>query len=170
MRKKRIFISCGQRLPEEKSFGLEIQRLINEKMDGFFAEEAHDAADLNTSLFRELQNCDGFVSVMHKRGEVNYSDSPAHYRASVWIQQEIAILHYRSLLIGRPIPMRIYLESGIQPEGLTQYSMINPIPFQDKETVLENLARWLSLEKGSLRIGRDSDGSRWSPLFFNLFR
>jgi hypothetical protein len=143
MPKKRIFISCGQRLPEEKSFGREIQRLINENMDGFFAEEAHDAADLNTSLFRELQNCDGFVAVMHKRGEVSYSDRPAHYRASLWIQQEIAILHYRSFLLGRPIPMRIYLENGILPEGLTQYSMINPISFQDNQSVLHDLAKWL---------------------------
>ena len=91
MRKKRIFISCGQRLREEKIFGLEIQQLINESMVGFFAEHAHDASDLNTSLFRELQNCDGFVAVMQKRGEVKYSDSPAQYRASVWIQQEIAM-------------------------------------------------------------------------------
>ena len=143
MRQKRIFISCGQRLPEEKRFGLEIQRLINENMIGFFAEEAHDAADLNTSLFRELQNCDGFVAVMQKRGKVDYPDSPAHHRASVWIQQEIAILHYRSFLSGRPIPMRIYLESGIEPEGLTQYSMINPIKFQDTQIILEDLAKWL---------------------------
>jgi hypothetical protein len=112
-------------------------------MDGFFAEDAHDAADLNTSLFRELQNCDGFVAVMHKRGEVKYSDSPPHYRASVWIQQEIAILHYRSFLLGRPIPMRIYLESGIKPEGLTQFSMINPIKFEDTQTILRDLAKWL---------------------------
>lgn len=35
MRKKRIFISCGQRLPEEKRFGLEIHKLINETMFGF---------------------------------------------------------------------------------------------------------------------------------------
>jgi hypothetical protein len=143
MRKKRIFISCGQRLPAEKSFGLKIQQLINESMVGFFAEEAHDAADLNTSLFRELQNCDGFVAVMQKRGKVGYPDSPAHHRASVWVQQEIAILHYRSFLLGRPIPMRIYLESGIEPEGLTQYSMINPIKFQDTQIILEDLAKWL---------------------------
>ena len=109
----------------------------------FFAEAAHDAADLNTSLFRELQNCDGFVAVMHKRGEVSYSDRPPHHRASVWIQQEIAILHYRSFLLGRPIPMRIYLESGIEPEGLTQFSMINPIKFEDTQAILEDLTKWL---------------------------
>jgi hypothetical protein len=143
MRKKRIFISCGQRLPEEKSFGLEIQKLINENMDGFFAEAAHDAADLNTFLFRELQNCDGFVAAMQKRGKVTYSKSRAHYRASVWVQQEIAILHYRSFPLGRPIPMRIYLERGIESEGLTKFSMINPIPFEDNKIVLEDLAKWL---------------------------
>jgi hypothetical protein len=50
MTKKRIFISCGQRTPEEKIFGGEIQAVINQQhMDGFFAEYAHDAADLNTA-------------------------------------------------------------------------------------------------------------------------
>jgi hypothetical protein len=77
---------------------------------------------------------------MQKRGNVNYSDSPTHYRASVWIQQEIAILHYRSFLLGRPIPMRIYLESGIEPEGLTQFSMINPIKFETNRHSLRSIS------------------------------
>lgn len=143
MAKKRIFISCGQRTAEEKLFGQKIQTLINQYMEGFFAEYAHDAADLNTAVFRELQNCDGFVAVMQKRGAVQDLNSPVHYRASVWIQQEIAILHYRSFLIGKTIPMRLYLEMGILPEGLTKYSMINPIPFKETQTILEDLGEWL---------------------------
>jgi hypothetical protein len=39
--------------------------------------------------------------------------------------------------------MRLYLESGILPEGLTQYTMINPIKFEDTQSILEDLAKWL---------------------------
>jgi hypothetical protein len=140
MTKKRIFISCGQLTVEEKNLGQEILILTNRYMDGFFAEHAHDAADLNRAVFRELQNCDGFVAIMQKRGEVGYpgSSAPAaHSRASVWIQQEIAILHYRSFLVGKTIPMRLYLETGIKHEGLTKYSMINPIEFTETPTILD---------------------------------
>lgn len=147
MAKKRIFISCGQRNGEEKNFGREIQQLINQNknLEGFFAEEAHDASDLNTALFRELQRCDGFVAVAHKRGEILDPGFDVTHRASVWIQQEIGILFYRSFLLGRPeaLPMRIYIEQGILHEGLTRYSIINPIWFDTKQIVIDDLSKWL---------------------------
>src|SRR5215471_6539139 len=147
MAKRRIFISCGQRSVEEKKFGQQIQRLINQKknLEGFFAEEAHDPSDLNTALFRELQHCDGFVAVLHKRGEIHDAGFDLTHRASVWIQQEIGILFYRSFLLGRPeaLPMRIYIEQGILHEGLTRFSIINPIWFDTKQTVIDDLSKWL---------------------------
>ncbi len=145
MSKKRIFISCGQRTDEEKRFGQELQELIGGKnnMEGFFAEEAHDPADLNTALFRELQRCDGFVAVLQRRGEVHYDPFPLKHRASVWIQQEIGILFYRSFLLGRPVPMRIYIQEGVLHEGLSAFSIINPIPFSTKTTVIDDLSSWL---------------------------
>jgi len=100
MPKKRIFVSCGQRIQKEKDFGEEMLKLIEQHgMVGFFAEDAHDPADLNTALFRELQHCDGCVAVLQKRGEVHYADFPTMHRSSVWIQQEIGILFYRSFLL-----------------------------------------------------------------------
>jgi len=144
MSTKRIFVSCGQRTTEEKTVGQEIRELIRKHdMDGFFAEEVHDALDLNTSLFRELQNCDGFVSVLQNRGEVHYPGFEMKRRASVWIHQEIAILFYRSFLLKEPIPMRIYVENGLLHEGLTQFSIINPIPFEYKNTIFTDLSSWL---------------------------
>ena len=144
MPKKRVFVSCGQHTEEEKSFGQEILRLIDSHgMAGFFAEEVHQAADLNTSLFKELQRCDALVAVLQKRGDVQYEKFPISQRASVWIQQEIAILFYRSFLLERTIPMRIYMERGILHEGLTTVSIINPIQFEKKQTVLEDLSQWL---------------------------
>ena len=145
MAKKRIFISCGQRILAEKIIGQEIKEIIAKNdMEGFFAEEAHDASDLNLGLFRELQSCDGMVAVMHNRGEVKVPGVDLISRGSVWIQQEIAILFYRSFLIQQIIPMRIYIENGVSHEGLTLYSLINPISFKDKSALLENLSNWLS--------------------------
>jgi len=114
MSKRIIFISCGQLAKEEKEFGREIQNLVNaHNMIGFFADETHDPADLNTSLFQQLRDCDGFIGVMHKRGEVNYPGFEKSHRASVWIHQEVAILFYRSFLLQRPtsIPMRLYVRN-----------------------------------------------------------
>lgn len=144
MPKKQIFISCGQHTEEEKTLGREIKRVIDEQgMLGFFAEEVHQPADLNTFLFKELQRCDGFLAVLQKRGEVHYEKFPIKHRASAWIQQEIAILFYRSFLLGRSIPMRIYQERGILQEGITTKSIMNPIEFDNDGAVLEDLREWL---------------------------
>ncbi|HEY7322993.1 MAG TPA: hypothetical protein VIE89_35990 [Candidatus Binatia bacterium] len=39
--------------------------------------------------------------------------------------------------------MRLYVEMGIEPEGLTKFSMINPIEFKETRTILEDLGEWL---------------------------
>lgn len=144
MSKKRIFVSCGQRTEDERNLGQKIIKQIGDHgMLGFFAEEAHEPADLNSYLFKELQLCNGFVAVLQKRGEVHYPGFPTKQRASVWIQQEIAILFYRSFLLGRPIPMRVYAEKDIIREGLITMSIINPIEFENEDNLLQNLSAWL---------------------------
>jgi hypothetical protein len=39
--------------------------------------------------------------------------------------------------------MRIYGEKNVLHEGLTTYSIINPIEFENEETVLNDLSEWL---------------------------
>ena len=112
------------------------------KMTSFLAPTVHQPADLNTHVFKELQRCDGFVAILQKRGEIHYESFPIKHRASVWIQQEIGIIFYRSFLLGRNIPIQIYREKGILHEGLTTYSIINPIEFQNEEAILEDLSKW----------------------------
>ena len=144
MPNKHIFVSCGVHTEDERQFGESIKQLVeSHDFNSFVAPAVHQPADLNTHVFRELQRCDGFVAVLQKRGEVHYESFPVKHRASVWIQQEIGIIFYRSFLVGRPIPTRIYVEESILREGLTTYSIINPIEFQTKETVLEDLSQWL---------------------------
>jgi len=144
MAKKRIFISCGQITQDEKRFGQELGELLDKHdMVGFFAEEAHEPTDLYSYLFRELQRCDGYIAVLQDRGQVRYENFDAIHRASVWIQQEISVVFYRCFLLGRPIPMRIYMERGLRREGFVTVSIINPIQFDNKDTVFEDLDQWL---------------------------
>ena len=145
MSRKRIFVSCGQLTEDEKLLGQQVLGVIaaTNRMEGFFANEAHDAADLNSSVFKELQACDGFVAIMQGRGKFRFKGRPEINRGSVWIYQEIAILAYRSFLLGRTIPMRIYMEKSLAHEGLTQFSMIHPKPFEASGEIIADLKTWL---------------------------
>lgn len=160
MPKKRIFISCGQITEDEKRFGKELRKLLDKNdMVGFFADEAHEPADLYTYLFRELQHCNGYIAVLQNRGEVRFDDFDPIHRASVWIQQEIAVVFYRCFLLGRSIPMRIYMERGLRHEGFITVSIINPIQFDDKETVFKDLSKWLkgpTFEEQPVLVRRES--------------
>ncbi len=144
MATRRIFISCGVHTQEERALGQKIRLLIEEqKMTSFLAPEVHQPADLNTHVFKELQRCDGFVALLQKRGEIRYEDFPIKHRGSVWIQQEIGILFYRSFLLEREIPIAIFREKDVLHEGLTMYSIINPIEFEVEDEVLKHLSEWL---------------------------
>ncbi|MEX0806585.1 MAG: hypothetical protein WD688_25200 [Candidatus Binatia bacterium] len=144
MSQRLLFVSCGVHTEAEKALGRKIGEVIEKhKMISFLAPKVHQPADLNTHVFKELQRCDGFVAVLHKRGEIHYESFPVKHRASVWIQQEIGIIFYRSFLLGLDIPARIYQDQEILHEGLTTNSIINPIPFDNEEMLLEDLSEWL---------------------------
>jgi hypothetical protein len=146
MRNRRIFVSCGQETHEEISLGREIIKVIGDHkgMKGFFAQDVHSPADLNGAVFGALRTCDGFFAVMHKRGGVTYRDYPVIHRSSVWIQQEIAIIAYRSFLQGRHVPVRVFQEKGILLEGIMKTSIVNSIVFRQNDEVLEGLSKWLT--------------------------
>ena len=146
MANKRILVSCGQEPDKEIRLGRDIINVIgNHKgMGGFFSQHVHSPADLNSAVFGALKTCDGFFAVMHKRGGITYRNYPVTHRSSVWIQQEIAIIAYRSFLQGCHVPIRLYQEKGILLEGLMNTSIVNPILFERDEEVLEGVSKWLT--------------------------
>ena len=102
----RLIFVCHGQLPDEKPNGLKLVELIN-STDGFkafFAENVHDTNALSEHIFSNLERCDGFLAVMHQRGEVTFPVGRL-IRGSVWIQQELAIVSF--LNYGRPSSRRI---------------------------------------------------------------
>jgi hypothetical protein len=74
---------------------------------------------------------------MHHRGTTRIGGT--FTRASVWIEQEIAIAAFMGQILNRPLPTVSYYEQGIQLEGVRQFILLNPKQFITSDDVLKNL-------------------------------
>ncbi len=154
-----IFVSCGQRTEDERKLGADVCRLIDETtpFKAYFAEEQNSLEGLTDHIFRRLHRARGFVCVMHRRGTVTFSDGSSQERASVFIEQEIAILSFLQLVMGEEIPVAAFIEDGIALEGVREFIPFNPRVFQTPSDVLIELARllqsWRPRPRAVLQVG-----------------
>lgn len=149
MHRRLIFLSCGQRTEEEKDLGRAVAATIDSHNGGFCAfsaERAHSADELASHILNQLRTCAGFLGIMHPRGAVVYFGGKQEQlpRGSVWIHQEIAMIKFRSFLEGRAVPMRIYQHGRILREGIIDTLIVNPIPFERSEELIDDVGSWLS--------------------------
>jgi hypothetical protein len=146
IRKKVVFVSCGQETASERALGHQICSTIDmfPRTKSFYADLVHSPNDLNSEVFGALNRCDAFFAVMHDRGTVQYNNKPAVRRSSVWIQQEIAILCFRMSVRKTHLPVRVYMEEPLFLEGVMKTAIVNPIGFKEPYEVLDGLSTWLS--------------------------
>jgi hypothetical protein len=64
-----IFISCGQRTPEEISLGKRVKEEIDRTpgFQAYFAENVHDLDSLNNNIFEAISQCSGAIIFLHKQ-------------------------------------------------------------------------------------------------------
>ena len=149
-----VFISCGQVTLAEKQLGKDVCALV-EKLTpyiGYFAENQGSLEALTKYILANLDKAIGLIAIMHPRGSVTYTDETGerheHVRASVWIEQEIAIAAYITQLLGREINILCYAHRDIilKREGMRAYLPLNPIPFTDGAEIISDLTdrlpRW----------------------------
>jgi hypothetical protein len=141
-----IFISCGQFTEPEKTLGREIVRMVEgvTSLTAFFAEQVHDLNGLNDNILNGLRNCAGFIAVIHPRGKIVRPDGSSHVRASVWIEQEIAIAAYIQSAEKRPLPVIAFIHESVGREGIRDLLHLNPIRFADEAEVLAALPNLLA--------------------------
>lgn len=140
-KKAQIFVSCGQYVPEEKDLGKKICALIKEltPFEPYFAENQTSLDGLTDNILKALSESVGFIAVLHPRGTVNYSGGSSHTRASVWIEQEIAVAAYISQICKRNLHAKAFVHESVKREGMREFILLNPSGFSVAEDVLSNL-------------------------------
>jgi len=143
--KQTVFVSCGQRTDEEREFGRQICEVINEhpSFRAYFALSQSSLSGLNENILDALGGCGGFVAVMHPRGTVSFSDGKDFVRASVWVEQEIAVAAYIQRKRKEPLHVAAYAHKSVEREGLRELLQLNPLPFTDSSEVLAHLRQAL---------------------------
>src|SRR5437660_1665926 len=146
MRKPFIFISCGQFTDAEKALGKAIVKAVQENTDydAYFAEEGQDLDGLDNNILNALHDCVAFITVLHPRGEIIRPDGTKHVRASVWIEQEIAIATYIKRVQKKPLPVIAFAHQAVGREGIRELIKLNPIRFAGEAEVLAVLGERLN--------------------------
>ncbi len=156
--RKTIFISCGQFTDAEKRLGKQIADMVRAitALEPFFAEEVQDLNGLDANILRALHDCVAFITVMHPRGEINRPGKSVLTRASVWIEQEIAIATYIQRVENRSLPIIAFKHKLVGREGIRDLLHLNPIEFTDEAEVLAELPKrletWKSLKPSGIEL------------------
>lgn len=167
-----VFISCGQYADEEIALGSALERLIREntKYDAYCAERQNSLEGLSSNILSSLGRCAAFVAVAHHRGIVTKLEDQIT-RASVWVEQEIAIAAFIQHALKRKIEVALYLQKGIHREGIREQLRLAPIEFETAEHVLTDFRTRLGTWK--LEIPRSySVAAEWrfDPVSLNQKR
>jgi hypothetical protein len=134
-----VFISCGQYTAKEKALGKDLAKAIDEltTCKGYFAEDQNSADNLSRHIFSAIDECAGFVAVLHHRGGVELGDC-RHIRASVWVEQEIAIASFLTQVRKRVFPVLCYIQNGVKIEGVRTLLLTNGNTFNEEAQVLKD--------------------------------
>jgi hypothetical protein len=156
--RKTIFISCGQYTEPEKRLGKEIAQLVrtHTTLEPFLAEEVQDLNGLDANILAALRDCVAFITVLHPRGKITRPDGTVLTRASIWIEQEIAIATYIQRAENRTLPIIVFKHQSVDREGIRDLLHLNPIEFNNDAEVLAELPKrlesWNSLKPSGIEL------------------
>jgi hypothetical protein len=151
-----IFVSCGQSTSLERQLGQSIAGLIEDitGCEAYFAQNQTTFEGVTENILKRLGRAVGFIAIMHPRGNVtNPADlnEAAWTRASVWIEQEIAIAAFISQALESPLRVRMYVHENIRREGLRDKLHLNPESFRQDSEIIADLERilpsWANLKR-----------------------
>src|SRR3989338_2367156 len=136
----KVFVSCGQRPPDEKRIAEKIRDILKNKfeLDSYLAFKVQSFDDV-MQITRELSVCDYYLFIDFKREKLAWT---CKRRGSLFTHQELAIA--RHLGFSEIIALQ---EEGVMLEGFAQYILSNPESFKT-ETDLLNKVEHLIQDRG----------------------
>jgi hypothetical protein len=156
--RKKVFISCGQYTDAEKNLGKRIADMVRTttNMEPFFAEEVQDLNGLDANILGAMRDSSAFITVLHPRGEIARPDGSKVIRASVWIEQEIAVATYIQRFENHSLPIIAFKHKSVSREGIRDLLHLNPIEFTHEDEVLAELPNrlepWRSLKPSGVEL------------------
>jgi hypothetical protein len=143
--RRTIFISCGQYARNEILLGEAAARLVEEltPFRAHFAQTQSSLEGVTNHILRQLNESVGLIVILHPRGQVARVGSSI-VRASVWIEQEIAIAAFMNQVLQRGLRVKAYIHESIGLEGLREQVLLNPTRFSTDQEVLDDLRGILS--------------------------
>jgi hypothetical protein len=150
--RKTVFISCGQFTDDERDLGKQACELVKEltPFEGYFAQNQTTLKTLSGNILTRLYESVGLIVIMHHRGKIEGYDIN---RASVWVEQEVAIATLMEQVLRRPLHAALFVQHGITLEGLRRYIQFNANEFIKSEEVIVKLREILPTWKAPLYIG-----------------
>lgn len=136
----KVFISCGQRPPEETAIANQIKDLLKNdfELDSYLAFKVQSFDDV-MQITRELSMCDYYLFIDFKREELERGNK---HRGSLFTHQELAIA--RHLGFSEIIALQ---QEGIELEGFAKYILSNPELFKTESDLLNKIEQ-LVRERG----------------------
>lgn len=136
-----IFVSCGQVTDDEIKLGKDVCDLIRQltPFDPYFAENQATLEGVSENILRAINGSAGMIAIMHPRGQISSRGGHTHTRASVWVEQEIAIAAFLTQVHGRQFPILAYIHKDIGREGLRDKLLLNAQSFESNEEILGHL-------------------------------
>jgi hypothetical protein len=147
--RKTVFISCGQYTEEERELGKQVCEIVTNTtpFQGYFAENQTTLKTLSENVLSRLYESVGLIVIMHHRGRIEGRNIT---RASVWIEQEVAIATLMEQVLRRPLHVALFVQHGIAIEGIRQQIQLNPIEFAHSGEVTARLQEILQTWKEPL--------------------
>jgi hypothetical protein len=134
--------------------------------EAYFADYQSSFEGLTNHILKALCDSVGFIAVLHPRGEVTYPGGGC-IRASVWVEQEIAIAAYIAQITRKELKTAAFIHESVVLEGMRRQIILNPVPFSSSNDVLSGLkgtltdwASAISATKAPARVHINSRLSR----------
>lgn len=154
--RRTVFISCGQYSLEERELGDQVCKLVGDStpFQGYFAQNQVSLKTLTENVLQRLYASVGLIAIMHCRGTVETLNGKFE-RGSVWIEQEIAIAALMEQVLRRNLHVALFIQKGIELEGIRKQLHLNSFSFETSEEVLARLRTILPDWKEPLYIPED---------------
>lgn len=130
----KVFISCGQRAPNETAVAYRIRDLLKDRfgLESYLAFKVQSFDDL-MQITKELSICDYYLFIDFRRERLGWKGA---YRGSLFTHQELAIA--RHLGFSEIIALQ---QEGVLLEGFAKYILSNPEHFKSDEDLLNKIER-----------------------------